>query len=104
MDEKQFYPVCELEEIAVGSRLTIEVDDQPIVIFNVDGEFYAIGEKCSHRHGPLGEGELDGFVVTCPWHGAKFDIRTGEALSLPAVKKVDSYPARVQDGMIEIEI
>jgi len=104
MDEKQFVPVCKIDEIAVDDRLLFEIDEQPIVIFNVNGELFAIGEKCSHRHGPLGEGELDGFVVTCPWHGARFDIRTGKALSLPAVKNVDSYPVRISDGMIEIGI
>ena len=104
MDEMQYIAVCELGEIEEGNRLSIEIDDKPIVIFNVNGEFYAIDQKCTHRHGPLDEGELDGHVVVCPWHGAQFDVRTGKALTLPAVKSLNTYPIRVQDGMIEIGI
>jgi 3-phenylpropionate/trans-cinnamate dioxygenase ferredoxin subunit len=100
----EYFEIAEFHEIPPGKRLFLEIDDIPLIIFNVNGEFFAIDDVCSHDDGPLGEGELDGFCVTCPRHGAKFDVRTGEALSLPAVKGVPAYPIRVVDGIIEIGI
>ena len=60
----------------------IEIDELPIAVFNVDGKFYAIGDVCTHDDGPLGDGELDGYQIICPRHGARFDIRSGKALTL----------------------
>jgi len=72
------------------------------VIFNIAGEYYAIADLCSHDDGPLGDGELEGFDINCPRHGAKFDVRTGDVLSLPAIVDIPAYPVRVRDGQIEI--
>ena len=76
----------------------------PIVLFNIAGGFFAIGDVCTHDEGPLGDGDLDGYQVICPRHGARFDVRTGEATHLPAVQPTPSYPVRVVDGMIEIGV
>jgi 3-phenylpropionate/trans-cinnamate dioxygenase ferredoxin subunit len=65
---------------------------------------YAIDDVCTHDDGPVGEGEVDGFTITCPRHGARFDIRSGKALSLPAVVDVNTYPVREKDGWIEIGV
>jgi 3-phenylpropionate/trans-cinnamate dioxygenase ferredoxin subunit len=98
----EFLPVAEAVELPSGERLSFEVDGKPVVVFNIAGGFYAIGDICTHDNGPLGEGELDGFKVKCPRHGARFDVRDGKALTLPAVKSTPSYPVRVVDGWIEI--
>lgn len=100
----EYFQISEIHEILPGKRLFLEIDDIPLIVFNIDGEFFALDDICSHDDGPLGEGELDGYKITCPRHGAKFDMRTGEALSLPAVKGVSTYPIRIVDGNIEIGI
>ena len=100
--ELEYVAVAGLDELPKGERLFLEVDGKPIVVLNIGGNFFAIGDLCTHDNGPLGEGELDGHAIICPRHGARFDVKTGKALSLPAVTPTPSYPVRVQDGMIEI--
>lgn len=104
LDEKQveYIVVAQVDEIANGQRLFFEIDQQPIVIFNIAGEYFAIADLCSHDDGPLGEGDLDGEEIICPRHGARFDIRTGKVRSLPAIVDIPAYPVRVRDGDIEI--
>jgi 3-phenylpropionate/trans-cinnamate dioxygenase ferredoxin subunit len=104
MAELTYYPICSTEDLPPDERLFIELDDEPVVIFNIAGDYYAIADVCTHDMGPLGEGEVEGYQVICPRHGARFDIRTGEVLSLPAVKGVASYPVRVKEGMVEIGV
>ncbi len=77
---------------------------QTIALFHVGGQFYAIANTCTHRGGPLCEGEVDGTTVTCPWHGAQFDITTGKNLAPPAPAAVTCYPVRVTGESIEIEV
>ena len=91
--------------LAVGSGKVVETDGKTIALFNVEGEILAIDNECPHRGGPLGEGALDGHVVTCPLHGAQFDVRTGEVLRPPAASGVRRYPVRVdgQDVLIELD-
>ena len=74
----EFKKVAETGDIPVGEGKSIEVDGKRIAVFNVDGTFYAIDDDCAHQGGPLGEGELDGTVVTCPWHAWMYDVTTGE--------------------------
>jgi 3-phenylpropionate/trans-cinnamate dioxygenase ferredoxin subunit len=74
------------------------------VIFNIAGGLFAIGDVCSHDDGPLGDGMLDGEQVVCPRHGARFDLRSGEALGLPAVVDIPAYPVRVVEAQIEVGI
>ena len=102
MKEIVFTPVCAAEELPAGERLFLEVGDLSIVLLNQEGELYAIADLCTHDNGPLGEGEVEDHEIICPRHGARFDIRTGEVLALPAIKDVPVYPTRVRDGMIEI--
>ena len=103
-EQCQFYNIGTVDELSNGERLFLEVDGQPIVVFNIAGNYFAIGDVCTHDEGPLGDGELEGFEITCPRHGARFDVRTGKALALPAVIDTPSYPVRVVDGFIEIGI
>ena len=99
-----FLAVTPMEGLQSGERLFLEIGDVPIVIFNVDGNIYAIGDICTHDNGPLGDGELENHKVICPRHGARFDIRSGEALTLPAIKATPSYPVRIRNGFIEIGV
>jgi 3-phenylpropionate/trans-cinnamate dioxygenase ferredoxin subunit len=102
MAELTYFSIVPTDEIPNGERLFFEINGLPIVLFNVAGGFFAIGDVCTHDDGPLGEGELEDYHVICPRHGARFDVRTGEATHLPAVRPTHSYPVRVVDGMIEI--
>lgn len=100
----EYYPVITLDELPSGERLFLEVDDLTIVVFNIAGGVYAIEDRCTHDNGPLGEGEIEGFEIICPRHGARFDIRDGRALTLPAIEPTRYFPTRVVDGQIEIGI
>ena len=104
MDSAEFdyVVVGHVTELEDGERLFLEVDGSAIVVFNILGEFYAVGDVCSHDDGPLGDGELDDHKIICPRHGAKFDVKTGKALSLPAVVDIPVYPVRVRTGNIEV--
>jgi 3-phenylpropionate/trans-cinnamate dioxygenase ferredoxin subunit len=104
MAEVTYYPICPVEDLPSGKRLFIDLDDEPVVIFNLAGDYYAIADLCTHDMGSLGEGEVEGHQIICPRHGARFDIRTGEVLSLPAVRDVPAYPVRVVGGMVEIGV
>ncbi len=98
----EFVQVVEAAEVKPGERILIEIDGQPIAVFNVDGKYYAIGDVCTHDDGPLGDGELDGTTIVCPRHGARFDIRNGKALTLPAVVDTPWYPVRVEDSWVAV--
>ena len=97
-----FIEIGAASELGNGERLFVEIDDLSIVVFNIAGSFFAIGDVCSHDNGPLGDGEIIGFDVHCPRHGASFDVRTGKALSLPAIEDIPAYPVRVTDGQLEV--
>jgi len=103
-DVCDFVPVADVADLANGDRLFIEIDDLTIVVFNIGGQYFAIADVCSHDNGPLGDGDLEGYEVTCPRHGASFDVQTGKVLSLPANVDIPAYPVRVVDGQIEIGI
>jgi len=103
-----FHPVCPATDIPEGAREVFEVNGRWVAIFCVGGRYYAIDDMCTHDGNTLTEDArgnpvpLDGYEIECPRHGARFDIRTGKALSAPAFKDVRRYETRVVDGMIEI--
>ena len=82
----EFVKAASTSEIAPGHSHLVVLKGKEIVLFNIDGEFFALDNLCTHEEGPLAEGEIEGHEVTCPWHGAKFDIRTGDVLCDPATK------------------
>lgn len=96
--------VCGVPDLQPGEGLQVEAGGRAIAVFNVDGEFYAIGGECTHQGGPLGEGELDGAIVTCPWHGATFDVTTGTVKSLPAPEDEESYEVTVEGDDVLVTI
>ena len=98
--------VCPLDELPPGEVKIVHAGELALGVYNLDGELYAIEDRCSHDDGPLCEGDFDleeGYAV-CPRHGAHIDIRTGRALTLPAVLPVDTFPVRVEDGMIKVAV
>ena len=99
-----FVKVGKAEEIPPGAAKVYEVGDRAIAVCNVDGSYYAIDDVCTHDEGSLEQGELDGFEIECPRHGARFDVRTGEVIALPAVIAIDTFSVRVEGGDIEIEL
>jgi 3-phenylpropionate/trans-cinnamate dioxygenase ferredoxin subunit len=98
----EFVTLAETSEVAPGQVKVYEVQGRRIALCNVDGTFYAIDDVCTHDGGPLDQGELDGHQIECPRHGARFDVRSGRALALPAVMPVRSYPVLVEDGVVKV--
>ncbi len=97
-----FRPVAKASEIALGEMKLVEFEGEEVVIANVDGSFFAFGNKCTHVGGPLVEGNLDGDTVTCPWHSTIYDVKSGESLGGPGETPVPTYEARVEGDDIEI--
>ena len=90
-----FVKVCKKADIQAGSGKTVNVNGKDVALFNVDGNFYAIDNTCLHRGGPLGEGELDGKIVTCPWHGWRYDVISGVNEMNPSVT-VAKYEVKLE--------
>jgi 3-phenylpropionate/trans-cinnamate dioxygenase ferredoxin subunit len=98
--------VCPVHELPPGSMKLVHAGEIAVGVYNVDGDLYAIEDRCSHDDGPLVEGdwEPEEAVVVCPRHGARFDIRTGAALSLPAYLPVETFPVRVDEGLVKVDV
>ncbi|OGB95041.1 MAG: hypothetical protein A3G35_10605 [candidate division NC10 bacterium RIFCSPLOWO2_12_FULL_66_18] len=99
-----FIKVATTSELAPGQAKKVEVQGKAIALFNLGGSYHAIDDTCTHRGGPLSEGQVQGDVVTCPWHGAKFKVTSGEVLGPPARAGVASYPTRITGSDIEVEV
>jgi len=99
-----FNRVADVSEIADPGKLLVEVDGEVVALFHVEGRFYAIDDVCTHDGGPLVDGELTGYKIACPRHGAKFDIRTGAALSMPAVRPTRAHAVKVEDGGVWVAL
>jgi nitrite reductase/ring-hydroxylating ferredoxin subunit len=100
----QYIKAAQTADLPPGSSLRIEVLGRRVALFNVDGTYYAIDDECTHRGGPLSEGLVAGGKVTCPWHAAKCDVRTGDVANPPAEQPVRSYNVRVAGTDLEIEL
>jgi 3-phenylpropionate/trans-cinnamate dioxygenase ferredoxin subunit len=99
-----YVTVASTSDIAPGKVRSCLVDGRKIAVCNVDGTFYAIDDVCTHDGGELDQGELDGDQIECPRHGARFDVKTGRALTLPAVVPVKSYPVQVEGDAIKVQV
>jgi 3-phenylpropionate/trans-cinnamate dioxygenase ferredoxin subunit len=100
----EYVKVASVVEIPPGGAKMAEVGGKRVAVFNVDGTLYAIDDTCTHRGGPLSEGSLSGRELTCPWHGAVFDVTTGKVIGPPAARDLASYRVRVRGEEIEVEI
>jgi 3-phenylpropionate/trans-cinnamate dioxygenase ferredoxin subunit len=98
--------VCTVSELPPGERKLVEWEDLEIGVFNCDGEYFAIEDRCSHDDGPLAEGEFDTATCTveCPRHGSLFDLRTGKPKTLPAYEPVDTFPVHVEGDTVKLEV
>jgi 3-phenylpropionate/trans-cinnamate dioxygenase ferredoxin component len=100
----EFLDIAPTSELPSGERLFIEVEGKSIVVLNIAGQYFAIADICTHDDGPLGDGDVEGYNIVCPRHGGEFDVRTGQAVQMPAVVDIPAYPVRVVDGMIQLGI
>ena len=99
-----FVKVGKLSDVPPGAAKVFEIEDRAVAVCNVDGELYAIDDVCTHDEGSLDQGELEGYEIECPRHGARFDVRTGAVRALPAVVPVDTFKVRVEGDDIELEL
>ncbi len=99
-----FIKVAQSDELEDGELMAVEVDGEPVCLAKVDGCIYAFTDNCTHISGPLNEGELDGEVLTCPWHGAQFNVTTGKVLRGPARQDIATYPVKVEDNAVFVSL
>jgi len=96
--------VIKTSELKPGEGKVAEVEGQTLACFNVGGAFHVIENTCCHKGGPLGEGDLDGSVVTCPWHGWRYDVTTGRCVAPNPAAAVKSLKATVENGEVKVEL
>ena len=98
----QWINVLPANELKPGMHTLINLQQESLLLVNIAGEFYAIENTCSHDGGVLSGGEVCGCEITCPRHGARFDLKTGAVLSPPAFEDIATYPVRVVDNMVQV--
>ena len=98
-----FVAVCKAEELEPGKGMVVNVGGTAVALFNVEGTFHAIDNTCLHRQGPLGEGELEENIVTCPWHGWQYDVATGKNVMNEDICVV-KYEAKVENGQVKVKV
>ena len=97
-----FHKIASTEEVAPGEVKQYRVDDRPVALCNVDGEFHAFEDICTHQFAYLSDGGLEGDKIKCPLHGARFDVTTGRPQSVPAVKPVPVHEVKVEEGNVYV--
>lgn len=99
----EFVNVANAKDIQPSQMKAVEVNGEKVCLANVEGKYYAIGNVCTHVGGPLAQGKLEGYEVECPWHGSRFDIRTGKVVRPPAMRSEPIYEIKVEDDNILIK-
>jgi 3-phenylpropionate/trans-cinnamate dioxygenase ferredoxin subunit len=100
----QFEKVCRVSDIPDPGKRVFQLGDAFVLVCHVAGGFYAIDDCCTHDDGPLGDGTLDGLTIVCPRHGARFDVRTGRVLAMPATRAVPSHEVRIEGDDVYVRI
>ncbi len=100
----KFVPVCKVADVPDPGKTVVEVGNRIVALFHVGGQFWAIDDVCTHDGGPLAEGQLIGYTIACPRHGAKFDIRTGQALSMPATRPAVAHTVRIEGDDVLVQL
>ncbi len=100
----QLIKVAETNEVPPGTAKAVDLEGRPVALFNIDGTYYAIDDTCTHRGGSLSEGAVEGTIVTCPLHGATYDVTTGNVLGPPASEGVAHYNVQVDGNDIKVEL
>lgn len=101
---ERFVSVAALADVPEGEARVFEVEERKVLLSKVEGQIYAVENVCSHDDGPLGEGTLEGHAIVCPRHGARFDIRDGSVLSMPAAFPIRSYPTRIEKDQVLVDL
>ncbi len=99
----EFEKVADASDVAAGTTKIVKIMGEEIAIANVGGEFYAFPNKCTHMGGPVGRGKLTGYVVQCPWHGSKFDVRTGAVVGPPAQMPLKTFVVKVENKIVYVK-
>ncbi|MBI3087944.1 MAG: non-heme iron oxygenase ferredoxin subunit [Candidatus Omnitrophica bacterium] len=99
-----FVAVAKVSEVPVGGIKVVEVQGVPVALCHVEGRVFAVGNVCTHDSGPLSGGTLEGYAIECPRHGARFDVRDGKVLCLPAAVPVPTYPLQVDGDTIKVQV
>jgi 3-phenylpropionate/trans-cinnamate dioxygenase ferredoxin subunit len=94
--------VCLADELPAGAHRVVDVDGAQVAVFNLEGQFFAIEDVCTHDGGILTGGSIEGDQIVCPRHGARFSIRTGDALTPPAFEATATFPVRVENGVVQV--
>src|ERR687887_1314741 len=97
---EDFVKVAETKDVQTSQMKEVQINGEDVCIANVEGKYYAIGNVCTHEGGPLADGILEGYEVECPWHGSKFDVRTGEVISPPASESEPIYEIKVDGNSV----
>ena len=92
-----------VDDFVPGEGRVVDAGGQSLAVFNVEGRYFVLDNRCMHRGGPLGEGDLDGAIVTCPWHAWRWDVTTGANVNNPAVK-VAWFPVTIEDGAVFVDV
>jgi 3-phenylpropionate/trans-cinnamate dioxygenase ferredoxin component len=100
----EFIPVCKTGDIPDPGKEVFEIEERFVVVFHLDGEWHVLDDCCTHDGGPLGQGTIEGFQIICPRHGARFDIRTGLALTMPAVRATPSHEIKIEGGEVFVKL
>ena len=100
----EFHVACQTSEISDGQKLLVEVDEQLVILFQVGDDYHCIDDVCTHDGGTLSDGELEGCEIICPRHGAKFDICTGKALSMPATQDTTSHEVKIDGENVLVKL
>jgi nitrite reductase/ring-hydroxylating ferredoxin subunit len=99
-----FVKVAKVSDIPSGEALQVEADGQTMALVQVEGEVYCVQDICTHEHAHLSEGFCEGYEIECPLHGSIFDVRTGEVKSLPATDDLKTFPVKVEDGEVLVDV
>ena len=99
-----FVRIAKVSDLADPGKMLVEVDERLVALFRVGGQFYAIDDVCTHDGGPLAEGQLEDHTIACPRHGAKFDIRTGQALTMPATQPTASHEVKIDGDEVFVKL
>jgi 3-phenylpropionate/trans-cinnamate dioxygenase ferredoxin subunit len=100
----EFVRVAKVSDLPDPGKMLVEVDDRLVALFKVQGRFFALDDVCTHDGGPLAEGKLDDYTIACPRHGAKFDIRSGKALTMPATQPTVAHEVQVVGDEVLVKL
>ncbi len=103
-ETRKWVDVAAADSIAEGEAKTFQVEATRVAVPRANGQLYAVHDVCSHDDGPLGDGTLEEYAIVCPRHGAKFDIRTGAVLAMPAIASIETFPVMEKDGRIQVAV